>query len=164
MGVKKQKVILAIDPWVRKLGYALVNTGMEILDAGILLQDKKSPTRVDQFERMQKIYDFFSRMLTEVDIDMVVIEKLFFTDMNQSNAEFVFGIRGMLIALMLTAWVELKEYTPVELKKYITGNGKADKLFVQKMIMKIYKLESLPQYNDAADALGLAYIGVKTSK
>lgn len=161
---KNNKIILAIDPGVRKLWYALVRDDMSIIDAGILLQDKKSPTRIDQFERMQKIYEFFSSMLTEVDIDAVVVEKLFFTDMNQSNAEFVFGIRWMLIALMLNAWVQVKEYTPIELKKYITWNGKADKLFVQKMIMKIYKLESLPQYNDAADALWLAYIGIKTSK
>lgn len=84
---------MAIDPGVRKLGYALVKDDMQILDAGILLQDKKSPTRIDQFERMQKIYEFFSQMLTEVDIDCCVIEKLFFTDMNQTNAEFVYGIR-----------------------------------------------------------------------
>ncbi|MBP6910928.1 crossover junction endodeoxyribonuclease RuvC [Patescibacteria group bacterium] len=58
----------------------------------------------------------------------------------------------------------MKEYSPIELKKYITGNGKADKMFVQRMIMKIYKLEELPEYNDAADALGLAYIGIKVSK
>ena len=119
---------------------------------------------MDQFERVQKIYEFFVKMLTEVDIDSCVIEKLFFTDANQSNAEFVYGIRWMLIALMLDKWVKIKEYSPIELKKFITGNGKADKMFVQKMIMKIYKLENLPQYNDAADALGLAYIGIKTMK
>lgn len=86
-------MVLAIDPGVRKLGYALVNERMQIIDAGILLQDKKSPTRIDQFERIQKIYEFFSKMLTEVDISLCVIEKLFFTDFNQSNAEFVYGIR-----------------------------------------------------------------------
>jgi len=48
---------------------------------------------MDQFERAQKIYEFFVQMLTEVDIETCVIEKLFFTDMNQSNAEFVYGIR-----------------------------------------------------------------------
>lgn len=155
-------MILGIDPGVRKLGYALVKDTMEIVDAGILLQDISSPSRVDQFERMQKIYSFFSHMLTEVDIDVCVMEKLFFTNANQSNAEFVFGIRGVLISLMMEKGVTIKEYTPIELKKYITGNGKADKMFVQKMIMKIYKLESLPAYNDAADALGLAYIGIRT--
>lgn len=157
------KIVLAIDPGVRKLGYALVKDDMTILDAGILLQEIKAPSRIDQFERMQKIYHFFSELLTQVDIDVCVMEKLFFTNANQSNAEFVFGIRWVLIALMLDKGVAIKEYTPIELKKYITWNGKADKMFVQKMIMKIYKLENLPKYNDAADALWLAYIGIKTA-
>lgn len=158
-----QKIVLAIDPGVRKLGYALVKDGIEIVDAGILLQEKKSPTRLDQFARMQEISRFFSDMLTKVDIECCVMEKLFFTNSNQSNAEFVYGVRWIIIALMLEKWVKIKEYTPIELKKYITWNGKADKMFVQKMIMKIYRLESIPQYNDAADALGLAYIALKTS-
>lgn len=120
MHKKSTKVVLAIDPGVRKLGYALVQDDMKILDAGILLQQIKTPTRLDQFERMKKIYDFFSEMLTQVDIEVCVMEKLFFTNANQSNAEFVFGIRGVLIALMLSKGIMIKEYSPIELKKYIT--------------------------------------------
>lgn len=90
---QKLKTILAVDPGVRKLGYALISSDMKILDAGIILQDKKSPTRDDQFMRMQNIYEFFVKMSTQIDIDVFVIEKLFFTEMNQSNAEFVYGVR-----------------------------------------------------------------------
>jgi hypothetical protein len=32
------------------------------------------------------------------------------------------------------------------------------------MIMKLFRLQELPEYNDAADALGLAYLAIKTSK
>jgi len=62
--------------------------------------------------------------------------------------------------------IPLYEYTPNELKKRVTGNGKANKLLVQKMIQKIYSLEEMPQYDDAADALGLARIivNMKTLK
>ena len=60
--------------------------------------------------------------------------------------------------------IQVKEFTPIEIKKYITGNGKADKKFVQKMIMKIYRLEEEPVYNDAADALAMAYIGQRNTK
>lgn len=105
---------------MRKLGYALIKEDMSIVDAGIILQDKKKPTREDQFQRMRQIYEFFEKMSTRVDIDLFVIEKLFFTDMNQANAEFVYGVRGMLIALMLMNDIPVKEYTPVELKKYVT--------------------------------------------
>ena len=58
--------------------------------------------------------------------------------------------------------IKIKEYTPIELKKFITGNGKAEKILVQKCIMKLYGLKEFPEFNDAADALALAYIGMKT--
>jgi Holliday junction resolvasome RuvABC endonuclease subunit len=50
----------------------------------------------------------------------VSIEKLFFTKFNQSNAEFVYGIRGALIMLFLKNKIKVKEFTPIELKKAIT--------------------------------------------
>lgn len=53
-------MILGIDPGVRKLGYALIDKDLKIVDSGILLQHQKAPTRYDQFERMSQIYDFFS--------------------------------------------------------------------------------------------------------
>ena len=160
----KKNIVLAIDPGVRKLGYAVVEDDCTILDAGIVLQDKKSPTREDQFLRIAHIIDFFEKMLTEVDISLCVLEKLFFTESNQTNAEFMYGVRGALIAMFLSKGIPSKEYTPIQLKKYVTWNGKADKLFVQKMIMKIYRLADMPEYNDAADALWLAYMAIKSLK
>lgn len=151
-------MILGIDPGVRKLWYALIGDDLHIVDAGILLQDQKAPTREDQFRRIHEIYQFFEKLFQEYKITKVSIEKLFFTSFNQSNAEFVYGIRWALLMLCVHHNIPFVEYTPIQLKKCITGNGKADKLLVQKYIMKLYKLKDLPEYNDTADALGLAYI------
>ena len=147
---------LGIDPWVRKLWYALIDDNLNILDAGILLQDKKSPTREDQFQRANQILDFFEKLLEKYSVKRVAMEKLFFTDYNQSNAEFVYAIRWALMMLFLRKNIQVLEYTPIELKKFITGNGKADKMLVQKTIRKFYKLQDIPEYNDAADALWFA--------
>jgi len=81
------------------------------------------------------------------------MEKLFFTKFNQNNAEFVFGIRAILITLCLKHKITIKEYSPIELKKFITGNGKAEKHLVQNCIKKLYNLKDFPEFNDAADAL-----------
>lgn len=151
-------MILGIDPGVRKLGYALIDKDLKIVDSGILLQHQKAPTRYDQFERMRQIYDFFLTMFEQYPIEKVAMEKLFFTKFNQNNAEFVFGIRWVLLMLAVKRWVEIQEFTPIELKKFITGTGKAEKLLVQKTIMKLFRLQEMPEYNDAADALGLAYL------
>ncbi len=149
---------LWIDPWVRKLWYALIDDGLNIIDAWILLQDKKSPSREDQFNRANQILDFFEKLLKKYNIKKVAMEKLFFTDYNQSNAEFVYAIRWTLMMLFQRKNIPVLELTPIELKKFITWNGKADKMLVQRTIMRFYKLQDIPEYNDAADALWFAYL------
>ncbi|MDD3263001.1 MAG: crossover junction endodeoxyribonuclease RuvC [Candidatus Absconditabacteria bacterium] len=154
-------MILGIDPGVRKLGYALIQTDLTIVDAGILLQDQKSPTREDQFTRIIQIYNFFEKIIKKYKIQAIAMEQLFFTKFNQNNAEFVYGLRGALMMLFLKNNLKIKEITPIEVKKYITGTGKADKRLVQHMVMKIFGLQKMPEYNDAADALAMAYIANK---
>jgi Holliday junction resolvasome RuvABC endonuclease subunit len=58
-----------------------------------LLQEKQSPTRADQFERVSQIFEFFENFLGTYAIDVVAMEQLFFTSYNQNNAEFVYAIR-----------------------------------------------------------------------
>lgn len=154
-------MLLWIDPGVRKLWYALIEPNLNIIDAGILLQEKKSPTREDQFERVVQIYDFFEKLVKEQKIEIVAMEQLFFTTYNQNNAEFVYAVRGALMVLFGKLNIPVKEFTPIELKKYITGNGRAEKMLVQKTIRKLFSLADLPEFNDAADALGLAYLANK---
>ncbi len=151
-------MILWIDPGVRKLWYAIIKPNLEILDAGILLQDQRTPTREDQFIRINEIYQYFEKLIKKYKIKVVSIEKLFFTKFNQSNAEFVYGIRWALIMLFIKNKIQVREFTPIQLKKSITWNGKADKMLVQSFIMKLYWLKDLPKYNDTADALWLAYM------
>lgn len=154
-------MILWIDPGVRKLGYALIEKNLSIVDSGILLLEKKSPTRIDQFERMREIEEYFTKLIKKYKIQTMCMEKLFFTKLNQNNAEFVYGIRAILIVLCIKHKITIKEFTPIELKKFVTGNGKAEKKLVQNCIMKLYNLKDFPEFNDAADALGLAYIASK---
>ena len=60
--------------------------------------------------------------------------------------------------LFLKNNIAIQEFSPIEVKKYITGNGKADKNLVQKTVMRFFKLSEFPEYNDAADALAMAYL------
>lgn len=149
---------LWIDPWIRKLGYALINADRTIVDAGVLILDVKSPTRMDQFARMHEIYEFFDKLVKKHPIRAVAIEKLYFTHSNQSNAEFVYGIRWALAMLFRKHTIPIHEWTPPQLKKYITWNGLASKEAMVRMITKLYGLQEAPKWHDTADALGLAWI------
>lgn len=113
---------------------------------------------MDQFARMHEIYEFFDKMVKKHPIRGVAIEKLYFTHSNQSNAEFVYGIRGALAMLFRKHTIPIHERTPQELKKYITGNGQASKEAMQRMVDKLYQLEETPKRHDTSDALGLAWL------
>lgn len=152
-------MILGIDPGIRKLWYALINKDLSIKDAGILLLDEKQMTRIKQYERMGEIYDFFTKLMKKYpEIDTVCIEKYFFTQYNKSNAEFVYGIRWALLMLFFKKGIQIKEYTPIEIKKRISWNAKAWKETMQQMIQKLYNLQDMPKFHDAADALWLALL------
>lgn len=151
-------MILGIDPWIRKLWYALIDQDLTIVDAGILLQHSVAPTRLDYFTKMREIQLYFAAMMDEHAITAIGMEKLYFTSSNQSNAEFVYAARAMIRLLALERNIPVYERTPNEIKKFITGNGKADKKLVEQFVMKLFRLSNAPQYHDTSDALGIAYL------
>lgn len=156
-------LFLWVDPGVRKCGYALIDKDLRIVDAGIILQDKKNVTREDNIERMGKLFSFFSDLFAQHDIASVSVEKIYFTHRNQANAEFVYGMRGAILSLVYAKNIALLEYTPLELKRAITGKGSAAKQLMQTMIQRLFSLHNMPDYDDAADALWLAYLAVRQS-
>ncbi|NOZ44447.1 MAG: crossover junction endodeoxyribonuclease RuvC [bacterium] len=114
-----------MDPGVAKLGFAIINQDLSIAEAGIIKLQLESKTkeakRLEQYQRMQDIYDFFANLLTQYpEISIISMEKYFFTHTNRSNAEFVFGVRGVLLMLATQQGKEIREYTPIQLKKNVT--------------------------------------------
>lgn len=175
-------MILGIDPGFRKLWFAIIDNDLNIIDWWILLSNKKdiksnksdydidinknpsiqiyssqNPNR----QRVHDVYIYFVDLLKQHKITKVVMEKLFFMEANKNNAERVYAVRGILINLFMTQKIQVLELTPIQVKKYITWNAKANKLLVQNIIQKLYNLTDLPEYNDTADALWLAYIGTR---
>lgn len=56
------------------------------------------------------------------------------------------------------AGIPLVEFTPLQVKQGISGNGFAKKPQVQKALQMILKLSEIPRPDDAADALAIAYL------
>ncbi len=154
-------MILWIDPWIKKLWYALIQSDFKIVDAGILELEKKKFDRIEQYNRMLEIQIFFEEMIQKHKIQKIVMEKYFITSFNLKNAEFIYGMRWVILTLALKNNIQIEEYTPIELKKRITWNAKADKNLVQKFITKYFHLKDSPEFHDTADALGLALIWFK---
>jgi crossover junction endodeoxyribonuclease RuvC len=90
------------------------------------------------------------------------MEKYFITTFNLKNAEFIYGMRWVILTLALKHSIQIEEYTPIELKKRITWNWKADKKLIQKFTTKLFWLKDIPKFHDTADALWLAFIASRS--
>ena len=72
--------------------------------------------------------------------------------------------RGVAMLAAQQGGIPLYEYTPMQIKLAVTGNGHADKKQVQQMVKLLLNLKTVPKPDDAADALGAAICHANTSE
>ena len=149
--------ILWIDPWIRKLWYAIIDVNLNIIQAWVLIDDFFSD-REKQFIRLKKISLFFDKLLDNFNITYAWIEKLYFTKYNQKNAEFVYWVRWILIEKFIKNDIILFEFSPKEIKKNICWIWNANKEYIKNIIYKLYWLKEIPKYHDTTDALWICYL------
>ena len=148
--------VIGIDPWTTTVWYALIEINENeklLLDYGVIHTEPKLPFE----DKVVEIITDLEFLIQKYTPEKAVIEKLYFTN-NSKTAIDVAWARGAIIYQLKHRWLTLEHYTPLELKKAICGNGKANKLQLQKSIQILFSLDSLPKPDDAADAIGLAYM------
>jgi crossover junction endodeoxyribonuclease RuvC len=146
--------ILGIDPGLATVGFAVLEkTGRQkkLLTCGVI---QTKPTQSMQ-ERLAEIYKDMQALITDYKPDYCAIEQLFFSK-NITTGIPVAQARGVILLSLEQAKIPIKEYSPSQLKSALTGDGKADKKAMQKMVMLELKLAKVPQPDDAADAVSLA--------
>lgn len=156
-------IILGIDP-----GYAIVGFGViektknetRVLDYGVIETDKSLKMSV----RLNKIYEGIEFLIKKYKPDHFSIEELFYHT-NQKTVINVAMARGVILlaATKLMGVDKLYEYTPLQIKQALTGNGRAEKQQVQYMVKAILNLNKVPKPDDAADALAAALCHSQTN-
>ncbi|MBR5137272.1 MAG: crossover junction endodeoxyribonuclease RuvC [Clostridia bacterium] len=147
-------IVLGIDPGYGILGYGLVwydNGKFKPIEYGTITTPVKSPIT----DRLPTIYSRICGILDEYRPNVVSIEKLFYGH-NQTTVIDVAQARGCAILAAAQRGIEVREYTPMQIKQAVVGYGRAEKRQVQYMVTKILNLESIPKPDDAADALAIA--------
>lgn len=149
------KRILGLDPGLSRVGYAILdldtNGKKTLKDLGIFTTSAGKPLQ----ERLLELYEDLSSLIQSWNPRYCSLEKLFFTK-NITNGIQVAEARGVLELALVQAGIFCKEFTPSEMKAALTGDGRADKLAIQKMVMLELQLKTRPTPDDAADALSLA--------
>ena len=93
-------------------------------------------------------------MVSNYQPDCAAIE-IVFSNVNPQSTLLLGQARGAAICGLVSAQLSVAEYTALQVKKAVVGQGKAQKSQVQAMVQRLLKLEGLPG-TDAADALGVA--------
>lgn len=135
------------------MGYALVarDTKPRLLHAGMV-----TVTSRDTAGRLHDLYRGLSAIITEWKPDTLSVEKLFFAK-NAKTAMEVSQGRGVVLLTAALAGLTVYEYTPLQIKKIVTGDGGADKKQVKKMIHLIFPdHKNLSGRDDMFDAIATA--------
>lgn len=153
-------VILGIDPGYAILGYGVIQaegTKLAVIDCGVIETTVKTPFP----DRLERLYTGTRALIERFRPDHVAFEELFFYR-NTTTALQVAAARGVSILAAKQAGLPLYEYTPMQIKLGVTGDGHADKHQMQTMVKLLLKLNKIPKPDDAADALGIAVCHANT--
>lgn len=145
--------ILGIDPGSRNLGYCLLfwdGKNFSLLEAGLLKIKAK-----ELQEQIVELVEGIEIILKAHKVDEVAIEDIFFAYNPQSVLKLA-QFRGALSLKILQEIGYFYEYTPLQVKKAVTGNGKATKEQVAFMVKRLLGIKKEIKPLDITDAMAIA--------
>jgi crossover junction endodeoxyribonuclease RuvC len=152
-------IILGIDPGLRTTGFGVIEKH------GAKLRYVASGTIKTGLEgalppRLKVILHGVSEIIATYRPACSAIEKVF-VNVNPQSTLLLGQARGAAITALVSADLDVAEYTAVQVKQAVVGTGKAAKPQVQDMVSRLLTLPGLPG-SDAADALGVAICHANT--
>jgi len=155
--------VIGIDPGTALTGYGIVeensNGDLIVLGFGVIETSKNTASH----SRLLTIYTELEDVLSLYHPESSAVERLYFQK-NTKTALAVGQARGVILLSLAKAGIEISEYNPVEIKQAITGYGQASKKQMQEMVKILLRLDSIPQPDDAADALAIAICHIHSRK
>jgi crossover junction endodeoxyribonuclease RuvC len=145
--------ILGIDPGSRNLGYCILELdGVKTLlvEAGLL----KIKSNILQ-EQIVELIEGIDVIIKGKNIDEVAIEDIFFA-FNPKSVIKLAQFRGALSLKIIQEIGYFYEYTPLQVKQSVTGNGKATKEQVSFMVKRLLKITKEIKPLDITDAMAIA--------
>ncbi|MBW3079329.1 crossover junction endodeoxyribonuclease RuvC [Bifidobacterium simiiventris] len=148
-------IILGVDPGLTRCGVGVIEAGAHRRLSFIHVDVVRSSPDTSQDLRLLAIYNGLVDKIERFAPDTVSIERVF----AQENRNTVLGTAqaaGMAMLAAAQRGIPVALHTPTESKLAITGNGKAEKPQMERMVARILGLNEPPTPADAADALAIA--------
>ncbi|HIP01937.1 MAG TPA: crossover junction endodeoxyribonuclease RuvC [Campylobacterales bacterium] len=146
-------IILGIDPGTINCGYAIIEKTKQktiLVEAGLI----KIKQKALQYQILELV-EGLDTVLKDRKIDEVAIEDIFYA-YNPKTFIKLAQFRGALSLKILQDFGNFYEYTPLQVKKAVTGNGKSKKEQVAFMVKRILKITKEIKPLDITDAIAVA--------
>jgi len=144
--------ILGIDPGLRVTGFGVVDQVGSRLS--YVASGRIRTPNADLAQRLKTILDGLAEVIAAQRPGEVAIEKVF-VNVNPSSTLLLGQARGTAICAAVLHGLPVAEYTALQVKQAVVGNGHAQKRQVQDMVRRLLRLAGEPS-TDAADALACA--------
>jgi crossover junction endodeoxyribonuclease RuvC len=145
--------ILGIDPGLRVTGFGVLEISGQKLTY-ITSGRIRTSDQGELPERIRTILEGLSQVIAELKPQQVAVEKVF-VNVNPQSTLLLGQARGAAICAAVISALPVSEYTALQVKQSVVGNGHARKEQVQEMVRRLLRLPGDPSA-DAADALACA--------
>ncbi|HPT48794.1 MAG TPA: crossover junction endodeoxyribonuclease RuvC [Accumulibacter sp.] len=145
--------ILGVDPGLRATGFGFIEKSgnrLAYLASGCIRTDPATslPRRLGTIHAgVRELVERYAPTQTAVEI--------VFVNVNPQSTLLLGQARGAAISALVASGLDVAEYTALQVKQAVVGNGHADKRQVQHMVRRLLSLPADPG-PDAADALACA--------
>ncbi len=146
---------LGIDPGLYCTGYAVLERDSaqpRLLEGGVV----RSTVEGSLAERIHEISCGVREVLEEFRPESMAIEQVFTTIKYPKPALLMAHARGAILLAAAERNMPVVHYMPTQIKRLLTGSGRASKEQIQHAIKNELRLKAIPEPNDVADASAVA--------
>lgn len=149
-----ETAILGVDPGFDRCGVAVLvksTAGDTLIHSTCITTDAHAPFP----ERLHDVATEVRHVITAHNVSVLALERLFLAN-NQKTAMQVSEVRGALLFVGREYHLAIHEFAPLEIKRAITGDGRADKRQMMAMVPKLVAMEERKRRDDEYDAIAVA--------
>ncbi len=147
--------ILGIDPGLNITGYGVLEIDgnrLRLCEAGVVRGKSKGSLT----KRLVEIHEGVADVIASLHPEVLAIEELYSHYERPRTAILMGHARGVICLAAAQAGIPVSHYSATQIKRILTGNGRAPKSQVQRAIQRELSLAAVPDPPDVADALAIA--------
>lgn len=148
-------LILGVDPGLQRTGWGIIRkegSNLKFIACGTVTSDNKLPLPA----RLLQLHDGLLEIITHYKPEVSAVEETF-VNVNPASTLKLGQARGAILMTLSLAGLAVHEYSATNVKKTVTGSGRAEKEQVQALVeMLLPACKPSIKGADAADALAIA--------